>query len=87
MAPSGYVCCRFERVRVWAVGRKCVILSEKMENNYLSGAVLNGYIAVFLVVFGECCPPQAAPFSKVNFTPFPGVGRQNKARKWIQRAE
>ena len=35
MVASGYVCCGFERDRMWAVGRKSRNLSEQMENNYL----------------------------------------------------
>jgi len=56
-----------------AVGSKSVNLSEQMENNYLSGGpVLNGHIAVFLVVLVECSLPQAAQFFESRFYPLSG---------------
>ena len=72
MAPSGYVCYGFGRVRMWAMGMKSVNLSEQMENNHLSWARSEWHIAVFLVVLVECSPPQAAQFFESRFYPLSG---------------
>ena len=73
MAPSGYVCYGFERVRMWAVGRKSVNLSEQIENKYLSGARSGlGYSGVFGGVSGVFSPPQAAQFFESRFYPLSG---------------
>ena len=79
MAPSGYVCCGFERDRMWAVGRKGRNLSEQLENNYLSGArskwAYFGVVGDLSVIFlGR---RRRRNFSKVDFNPLPGLGRQH----------
>ena len=84
MLPSGWVCCGVDRVMFRAGGGKSRNLQDQMENNYLSEPrwLAGLEMAIwrrFPHIEGNKARRRRRNFSKVDFTPFPGLGRQNKA--------